>query len=260
MSMTWRLVILGVFVMLAYTVFPGAMACDDRDRDNTDNSTDNCAFFYNPGQTDEDGDSEGDACDEDTPQHEFKFARCYQSTFTPDDGKPPMSALPTAFLPVEESETEFTVKQNLPPDIISLALRGDAITNGERIWYMSDNKETFTYWALFAEGEPATADEENIVQTITGVYTLLKCPNCFGDPDAGPYWENWTGVNVGTWEAVIEPPEFCEVPADDDTADDDTSPADDDESPNDDDDATDDDDQAPAPSADDDDDSGGCGC
>ncbi|HPM78137.1 MAG TPA: hypothetical protein PK961_13675 [bacterium] len=250
----FRLLLPTLFVATVLTFLPGVPACDDRDRDNIGNSEDNCGFFYNPGQADEDADGVGDACDTDTPLHGHRFAACYVSRLTPPTG----AAYENVRIALTGDEKgHLLAAVDLPPELYYHHLTGEAYHNERDIALMSDDKTTTTYYALFTEGATATVGEDDIIESIQGVYTLLYCPNCYGDPDAAFDYVNWSDLSAGEWLAEAAAPEVCGLEeTDDDTVDDDTiddDAADDDAA---DDDATDDD----AVDDDDDDDDDGCGC
>ena len=244
--MKTRHLLFALFVIVALAGFAQVPACDDRDRDGVDNSTDNCFMTYNPLQRDEDGDGDGDACDADTPMHELTFDQCYYSTLTPTGAGDVLADLPTAILADETGDVNGTIR--LPADIISQLLDGQGRHNGQYVWMMLDNTNLFDFWAVLVEGSSVTADENNVVMSIEGTYNLLYCPNCFGVAEDYDDYTNWTGKSVGVWTAERTDPANCDL-ADDDTADDDTV----------DDDTTDDDTNA-APTGDDDNDDSGCGC
>ena len=245
-----------LFLALVVVAFVGAAqvpACDDRDRDGIINSEDNCAFTYNPLQRDEDGDSNGDACDTDTPMHDYFFDQCYYSTLTPNGVGETYTDLPTTILAQDTGDVEGVIR--LPAQVISQDLAGVGRHNGEYVWLMLDNTNLFDFWAVLLEGGSVAADGDNVVQSIEGAYNLLYCPNCFGGDYTDDY-TNWTGKSMGVWTAERTDPANCGL-TDDDTADDDTvddDAVDDDEV---DDDEVDDDE---APADDDDDDDSGCGC
>jgi hypothetical protein len=254
-------VLLVVALALALLGVAQAPACQDRDRDGVDDSTDNCFGTYNPLQADENGNAVGDACDPDTPMHDYTFDVCYLSTLTPQGPGATLTDVPTAILANDDGRT-FEGRMLLPPDVTSMAITGPGSQNGRDIWFMIDTTQLFTFWGVLVEGTETAVDDHNVVQSITGSYVLLDCPNCFGNPDDLDSYVNWTQKSRGVWTANVASPDECGnvAPVDDDTVDDDT--VDDDTVDDDavDDDATPDDDSTPPAGDDDNGDNGGCGC
>ena len=245
---------LSLGAVLVVLFLPGAQACDDYDRDNVGNSEDNCKWFYNPAQLDGDQDGDGDACDEETPLYGLLFSTCYRSTLIPTFGES-YKDIPT----VLTGDDDLEVMMDMPASLYNRRLIGPAPNNERDIWMMAEDKTWMDYYAVFTEGSSAQVDEDGEVTRFEGVYHMLFCPGCFGNPDADFDYVYWQSMNQGTWVAEKMPPEYCGLePVDDDTQDDDT--ADDDSVDNDGDDDTDDlpsDDDVPS---DDDDDDDGCGC
>jgi len=259
MKKSWiNLLVLAAFVAVTMMFLPGVPACDDRDRDNIGNSEDNCGWFYNPGQQDEDEDSLGDACDSETPLHGLEFARCYRATLTPPRGQG-YENLVTVVAVDDEGRMQVTV--DMPPELFNRQLVGDGAHNQRDIWFMIEDTTWLDYYALLVEGTTATADEENVITRLEGVYNLLTCPGCFGDPDVEYDYVNWSDFSQGVWTAEIAPLEYCGLePIDDDTVDDDTVDDDDVDDDNDDTTPIEDDDADVTDDDDDDDNDEGCGC
>lgn len=244
-----------VLLLLAVIAFLGqlgAQACEDKDRDNIGNEDDNCRYVYNPAQSDEDQDAEGDACDTETPLHDLRFANCYRSTLVPTQGDP-IEEIVTKILAVDDAS--FQVEAQLPQAANYAFATGEGSQNGLNFWFMADDLTSWDFTGWFVEGIGAEPEDGGTVQLIQGSFILLECPHCYGDSQMDDY-VYWTELSHGDWLAQRMTPDYCGLESDDDDDDDN-----DDNDNNDNDDNDNDDDAAPpAADDDDDDDEGSCGC
>jgi hypothetical protein len=252
----FRLAVLGGLLVVG--LVGAKVVCYDSDFDEIPDEDDNCAMIFNPAQADEDGDSLGDPCDDNTPQHNVSFARCYRSNWSEFHGAG-WEDIETRLIPNGPGRFDVLLRW---PDVIHDTLeKGPGQHNRRDIWFMVLWLGVTLCTATYVEGTTVQTTEEGEAYAIEGTYVFLEIPDC------GNYFEPpWQWMWAGTWTANLMPLEYCGLePGDDDTADDDA--ADDDEVPDDDDDdadddATDDDatDDDAAVGDDDDDNDDGCGC
>ena len=257
-----------ILAVLMCGLIGAKVICNDVDFDLVQDDVDNCVENYNPNQQDEDGDSLGDPCDNQTPYHEYKFGPCYRTNYPPFTGAG-WEDIKTIVAPNGPGRYDLTLiwpdKKREFPEI------GPGQENGRDIWGMSQWIGVEYATGTRFEATMAEANNAGYVAHFDGSFVFLECENCEFNMD-------WTEFGRGNITGDIMPAEFCgleldddtTVPIDDDTADDDTTP--DDDSANDD--NTDDDDAADDDAADDDaadddqvagdddnnDDSSACGC